>query len=450
MSSQVSAFSKRIWWAVRPLWYWRLLRLFLRSFWVSIALGVAGWQLSLAQGWPLNLVVWGAISYALFMVLFPSSLLWPIPVPLIARRLDKAFGLRDRLSTADEVAQRAPGNYLEQRLLGSADRLLRTIRGRLARQNHMPWTDLALAIVAMALLFAIYLNASALDAPPFLSAAPPQPPSLPALAPEQPVELPGTAPSEELADPNAPDEGEAPSDTQTVEGDALDPAAAQAATDALTEALGEQAITKSAAADLAQGNAQGAAERLRGLADQAEAIDPAASEALAESLREAAEEMQGTAPGVADQIAEAAEAIAPDPSLSPAENAAAAAEGLEDLADLVEALDQSRIAGSNDASGTGGTGAGQNEGESVDRESQTTGTTERLQTDGQPVELSADEVPEDENQVLQPPQHSGEATDTTTAPYTQSGGTGSGGEVSSDPLSFPWRLRRVIQRFFSP
>ena len=53
MSTDTNTFSRRVWWAVRPLWYWRLLRLFLRSCWISVAVGVAGWQISHATGWPL-------------------------------------------------------------------------------------------------------------------------------------------------------------------------------------------------------------------------------------------------------------------------------------------------------------------------------------------------------------------------------------------------------------
>jgi hypothetical protein len=86
----------------------------------------------------------------------------------------------------------------------------------------------------------------------------------------------------------------------------------------------------------------------------------------------------------------------------------------------------------------------------VNRETQSGGTTERLQTDGQPVELPSGEVPPDEQGVLQPPEHGDTATDTTNVPYSQTGASGSGGSQAADPLSFPWRLRRVIQRYFSP
>lgn len=451
MTTSPNAFSKRVWWAVRPLWYWRLLRLFLRSFWLSAALGVAGWQISQVNGWPVSLVVWGAIAYAAFMVIFPTSLLWPVPVPVLARRLDAAFGLRDRLSTAHEIASAAPVNYVEERLLGSADRLLSTIRTRLLRQNRMPWTDLALSVVAMAMLVAIYLNATTLDAPSPLAASNGQPPTLPALGPEVPVDLPGQAPADELGapDPAGADEQQPSDEGQPVPGEAIDPEAAQAAMEALTEALGEQPLTQSAAADLAQGDAEAAAERLRDLAGDAASLDPQARQALAESLREAADETRATAPGVADQIAEAANAIAPDEG-DPTESAAEAAAGLEDLADLVEALEQTRSTGGSDAAGAGGTSAGDNQGESVDRETQTGGTTERLQNEGQPVELPAEQAPEDEMGVLQPPSHENTPTDTINTPYTQTGASGTGGSQPADPLSFPWRLRRVIQRYFSP
>jgi hypothetical protein len=219
--------------------------------------------------------------------------------------------------------------------------------------------------------------------------------------------------------------------------------------EALTEALGEQPLTQSAASDLAQGDAEAAAERLRELADQAASLDPEARQALADSLREAAQETEGLAPGVADQIQEAADAIAPDQG-DPAESAAEAAAGLEDLADLLEALDQSRTSSGSEPAGTGGTGAGDSQGADVSRETQSGGTTERFQSEGQPVELPADQAPQDENSVLQPPAHGQAPSDTANTPYSQTGASGSGGDQPADPLSFPWRLRRVIQRYFSP
>jgi hypothetical protein len=65
------------------------------------------------------------------------------------------------------------------------------------------------------------------------------------------------------------------------------------------------------------------------------------------------------------------------------------------------------------------------------------------------VELPADQAP-DGNGILQPPEHTSAPDTTTNTPYSQTGTSGSGGDQPSDPLSFPWRLRRVIQRYFSP
>jgi hypothetical protein len=35
-------------------------------------------------------------------------------------------------------------------------------------------------------------------------------------------------------------------------------------------------------------------------------------------------------------------------------------------------------------------------------------------------------------------------------PYVYVNASGAGGEQPADPLSIPWRLRNVIQRYFSP
>ena len=40
----------RIWWAVRPLWFWRLVRLLVRSLWLAGLVVLAGWLYTLFTG----------------------------------------------------------------------------------------------------------------------------------------------------------------------------------------------------------------------------------------------------------------------------------------------------------------------------------------------------------------------------------------------------------------
>jgi HPt (histidine-containing phosphotransfer) domain-containing protein len=428
----MNTFEQRVWWAVRPQWFWRMLRLGLRTFWISAALSAAGWlaaRSALPPAAHMPLAVWVAGGFALFVILLPVIALWPISMANLARRLDVTFKLADRLTTAHEVAQsQTPQNYLEARLLHSSRGLLTGVRSRLLRAPRVPWVDFELSLLAVLAIYACYLlSGAAVVRPPNIPGAAHEPP--PPLAAEVEVPLPGAPP--EL---NGAPDGDAPGG----DGEPTDQGAAQQAMEALAEALSEQSITQSAGAALAQGDTSRAAEALRELADQAGSLSEQSLEALAESLREAAQETQGASPEAAEAINEAANALqGGDPS-----------SGLEDLAQLVEQLDEALQEG---AVGEGaGQGGGAGSGGSTGRETQTDGSTERLQGESEVVDMPEDELPPDEEGILQPPQDDSEATEQRSTPYTHTGATGSGGTQAGDPLTFPWRLRDVVQRYFSP
>jgi hypothetical protein len=229
-------------------------------------------------------------------------------------------------------------------------------------------------------------------------------------------------------------------------GQPIDPAAAQQALEALAEALSQQSITQAAGAALGQGDAEQAAEALRELADEADGLSEAARNGLADSLREAAADTADAAPEIAQQIGATADRLEHG-------NATGA---LEDLAQLVEDLDAAQqegmASGEEQPGGSGGAGqgAGEGSGGTTGRETQPEGSTERLQGESEVVDLPEDEEAADEDTVLQPPQPDSEASDQRSTPYTHTGASGSGGSPSTDPLSFPWRLRDVVQRYFSP
>jgi hypothetical protein len=189
----VSNFEDRMWWAVRPHWAWRMLRLALRCFWIAAAVAGVGFLAGQSSGWRVPFVAWLAGGYALFMLLLAIVALWPISPRGVARRLDLAFRLSDRLATAYEIAQRQPRNYLEQRLLETSHQLLGGVRRRLERQPRVPWLDLEMGALALLSLYACYLLAG-----PLAPAAPDIPPAAynppaPLLA-EVEVPLPGAPP----------------------------------------------------------------------------------------------------------------------------------------------------------------------------------------------------------------------------------------------------------------
>jgi hypothetical protein len=284
------------------------------------------------------------------------------------------------------------------------------------------------------------------------AASPPTPPTvpeasglnLPQLSAEPPLNLPGLAPEpgNTAAPFGAPGDGP--------EGEAMSQAEAQEAYDALTQALGENPLTQRAGAALAQGDADQAADDLRDLAAAADAIGPEARQQLADSLQRAAERIQGALPDTANELREAARGLV-DGGPGADESAA---DALESLARLVESLDDARGMrpdqnARRDESGDGNAGsAGQG---TAGREQQSAGSVERLQDDGQAFELPEGQAQVDDR-VLQPPQNPGGATEQRDLPYDQGASSGSvgAGEQSADRLSLPWRLRNVIQRYFSP
>lgn len=429
-TNEGQAYAARLWWAVQPQWLWRLVRLTLRCFWIAATTAAVGWLATRALGLAAPLPAWLGGGFALFMLLLPLVALWPVPLARLARRVDQAFGLGDRVTTAREIAARAPQNYMEGRLLTATHHLLGTVRARLLRAPRVPWVDLELSALAVLALYGVYLLSG------------PTPPRTPDIPPTGYEALAPLADEVQVPLPGDPGQAVAPADAA---GQTVDPAAAQQVLDALAEALSENSVTETAGAALAQGDTDRAADALRELADAADELSQSTRDALAQSLREAAAETRDTAPDAAEQIQATADALAGG-------DASEASIGLEDLAQLIEDLDTAREPGQGTGAGDSGQGqgAGSGSGDSTGRETQTEGTTERLEAASEPVELPEDELPADEAGVLQPPDHTSTATDQRDTPYTHTGATGAGGDNPADPLSFPWRLKHVVQRYFSP
>ncbi len=187
----MNTFSRSLWWAVRPLWVWRLVRLLVRSLWLGALLALAGWLYSAATGRPLAWHEWALIGAGLVVTFFLAQALWPIPARRLALRLDRRFELKDQLAAAHEVAGRGPRNYVESDLLEAAGITFGEIRQHLLFRLHVPWNDLEMAVVvALAVVVAYYgLAALSLPPPPAIQHAAYEP--LPAVGAEPVVQLPG-------------------------------------------------------------------------------------------------------------------------------------------------------------------------------------------------------------------------------------------------------------------
>ncbi len=434
----MNAYSRRVWWSVRPLFAWRLLRLLCRAFWIAGALVVAGRLASAWFGWPLSADIWNLSGAAVFVCLFSVLALRPILLSGLARRMDRALDLRDQISTAYEISRRGPRNYVEARLLQNADDLLGRAHRRFWRTLPVPWGDLEMCALVVAMLVALSV-APGLFVSPALS-LPGQAADLPPLAAEPEAAMPGLPP--ELSQGPGPFGGQEGGGTQG----GLDPVAAQQALDALTDALGQQTLTESAARALAQGDAAQAAQELRELADASREISPESQVQIGTSLLDAAGQIGEAAPELSEQLAQAAHQLrSQDPAAAPG--------ALSDVARMIEELDNA-VNGASSGQGqssqdNSGVSDGAGTGSDAGREQAAGDSTDRLQQEGDPLELpQGDTLPEDAG-ALGPPDHSQLPEGQRSTPYTQSGAEGGSVGQISDPLSFPWRLKSVVQRYFS-
>jgi hypothetical protein len=355
------------------------------------------------------------------------------------RRMDSALEARDQLSAAREVAARGPQNYLEARLLHNAETLLGQARPRFRQMMPIPWGDLELCLLVAAALYALslYLGASRAALPP-LEYIP-----LPPLSAEPAVSLPGLPP--EL---NAGQPAFSLDDSQT-DSLNLDPPTAQQALDALANALNQLSVTQLAAQALEQGDAAQAANDLRELAEAAQSLDPATIAELAQRLQAAADQLRTAAPEVAEQLDQAVEDLTSG-------NPDRASEALSTVARLLEDLERAQ---SPDAQQKGSTQSGDTTqggsaglGSTAGREVQVESEDNRLSSEGQIIELPKDELPSSEAGTLQGPSRPPEGESGSKGVSSIGQGAGSGGAAgadASDPLSYPWKWRDVVQGYFS-
>ena len=476
MVTETNTLTRRLWWAVRPLWAWRLVRLLVRSVWLAGLVTLGGWLLTATAGWALGPREWTLLGGGALLVVFILQALWPVPADRLAGRLDRRYQLLDQLTAAYEVAARGPQNYIEHELLAAADATLSDLRRQWRFTVAIPWNDLLLAgVVGTALVAAAYGLAAQQAVPaPTLTHAAYQ--ALPPVGLEPLVDLPGVPAAYQPAHAGqVTDAANAQAGAEDAQGLAQS-AAAQEVLDALAEALSIPSLTQSAGTALAQGDTERAADELRSLAQEAEGIGSDARQALVEAMAQAAERLADSAPEVSEQLNEDGGALTQNQSDAAAQTSATA-DALESLAQMIEQAGSQRVnpnqtndapgdsntsgAGSNnqssegadgqdgdtsDATGgqTGGTGAG-NRGAP---EEQGTGSLESLRAAGGAVPLPPSESLDPGS--LRPAENPGQAHARRSVPYAYLDASGAGGAQPSDPLSIPWRLRNVIQRYFSP
>jgi hypothetical protein len=438
----------------------------LRTLWLSLltpTLFMAGY---LWLGWQARWYYW-VLPMLLVDLL---ALLWairPIPLKKMSRRLDKRLGLRARLITAFEVGDTTKpaaqtDNIVTQRLLQESVQTLIGLRRHVRIFGRGFWAELQALIAVVALLSALLLldalspllpHATPVDLPPGW-----QEPEADAVVP----------PDAELFPPPFSQE---PQVQQTMSQEQT-----QQALEALADELRDEAVTRSIAEALDQGDLAGAAEGLRRLADQLGQLSEEAQGELGQSLQRAAESVGGNAPQLTEPLQSGSSALGQS-------DLRAAQQALEALAEAIESIQetpqesaqtqpqgggdqpqensqtpsdqsQSQEPGQADSPGEadqqqgGGPGAGG--GEEGEGDSQAGSEAERLAVEGQALELESDSS--EEERVLQPAELDAKAGSGSTqdSPFARQPVNTSGGDLGPDPLAYPWEKRDVIRRYFSP
>jgi HPt (histidine-containing phosphotransfer) domain-containing protein len=324
---------------------------------------------------------------------------------------------------------------VEARLLRSASGSLAQAQRQFWRTPLIPWADLEMCLLVAAIVYAVVANfgplAYSLLGGDYLP--------LPPLGAEPEAALPSLPP--ELRQAPAPFGAEGGAGGV---GD-LNAADAQQALDELADALSGQTITQSAGAALAAGQAGEAASQLRELADAAGQISPEALRALGQSLEDAADQLHSTAPQAAQELGDAGRDLQSGDSLT-------GTGALDSLARLVEDLQGAAGAQGDAGSGMGdGNGAGSGLGSNAGRESTQGGNLDQLGDQDNTIELPQSALDPNEAGVLMPPtDDSPDAGQRRSTPYTDVNRSDTSVGAVSDPLSYPWRLRNVVQQYFSP
>lgn len=416
-------------------WSRRGIRILVRATWIALSLSCIGLGLELFFGWPLR---WQWLA-ALAMVCLAGGALLVLRPQMrareVAHRLDRRFQLNEQLSTALELPAEPTG--VERYLMDQSRRTMAQLRRHISTRRRFPWADVGLTVALVVILAGLLVLLGIIPISPNVASEPLPSLTRPQDASEQFPEEPFQAPGGQASDSGAGQSG--------MSGPA-DPSSLQA----IADALRDQSVTRPAADALDQGDLREAARSLSELADQAGRISPQARNELSNALRDAARTVEGSNPGLAEQLRESANGLTGG-------NTQSAAEALENLAEAIDQLGAGQQPGSGEgqsggaqsgqggASGQAGAGAGAGSLPGEQREQ----PSDRLGVDGVPLQLDG----------------KGDGNTPSSGDSAQrTGGQSSGGgftqgqanpgsdrvDVGDDPLRIPADMRDVVQDYFSP
>jgi hypothetical protein len=308
---------------VRRIWIQRILSIFFRAAWLPLLIGAAWIAVELRDGPDFNAraLIW--IECAL---LIPSAIFALLVRPTrreIARMLDRSFELQDRMVTALEnvgtaipgTGERASVTYLQ---MADAANIVTELKTHPAFRVRPPVREFVLAVACALLLAALFFMRGVGGGIPALvdNAVPLYTPAAERLAA---AKQPDPSPQQVAASTLTKEE---------VEAQAARSAQAQQDLKKLADALEDQAVTRSAAEAIKQGDYEAAADLIRAAAENADQMSEAARNGLADDLEKAANEMSDGSQSLADAAREAAEGLR--------EGGEAAKQGLSQLGDEID------------------------------------------------------------------------------------------------------------------
>jgi hypothetical protein len=454
-------FRRRLFMVQLLVWWQRALRLSLRAAWSGVAGYMLAWGISSLYGRPSDPDTWllaGVIlaSFSFWGLFYP----WPRAARL-AWRLDQAFGLREQVSAAQQVAGDKSGGQIGDALLIDAASLLSRAWLRIAWRGWFLERDLVSIVVASLLFWLIFTAysppgqrqlpmAEALSLRPLgqdPTAEQVFPDGIPGLTPEMlaaspPAEVVPTVRQEAA-------EGVSPEQHQAM----------MAALRNLGRELSQQAVSYDIGQALQRGNMSDAAQAMEALADQASQLSEETREDLARALQRAAQQIAafdetGRFQELTEALESAAQALRDEDAQASADRLDEAAKALRNLAEELQDRSSGEARGDSDEphdsqsdmGDNGGTGSGASVSGGERGGPEPVG---RLQGEGQLLELGG---ANDESGALRPgrpPEAGSRAVEGAfQALYT----TGDEAVVSTalTPYSYPWVWRNVVSSYFTP
>jgi hypothetical protein len=430
------------------LWRRRVAHGLIRAAWLTLLVPTFYRAGHYWLGWTVPWRQWAAPT----LLVGTLALVWslrPIPLYKLAQRLDDRLALRNRMVTALEVKQAGEDeNPVVARLMGEAVTLAIGLRRRVSALNLGFWLELQTLIALCAIVGGILMLEALQPVIPDASveALPQawQEPTADELLPPNPRLFP--PPFQTMVQPATMDEGQM--------GESLE---------ALADALRGQAVTRAIADAIDAGDLGQAAEELRRLGDRLGELSEEARQELAQALEEAAGGVGEDAPTLSEPLGAASDALESGDlseasqaleqlaealeSLEEAPAQAAQAASEEDVGAAEESSQEDATSSDSEAAGEGG-GAGAGEGDASETEQPT--QAERLAVEGQPLELESDA--ESDAGVVQPggpgDEPGGERAQV--SPFARQATNQLGEDLGPDPLTYPWALRDVIRRYFTP